>query len=125
MKWFQLDSDAPHDPKIRAVTRTLGPAGLGGLLGVWCHVARHGSTPGRAMDSRGLPLALDELQEASLLSPDEFQALVDICVRTGHFKREAWEQYKGIWIPAMAKRADRYTKTQLHKQQLPLGYEAS
>jgi len=124
VKWFQLDSDMPHDPKIRAVTRALGPAGLGGLTGLWCHVARHGSEPGRAVDSRGQPLAVDELQEASLLSEEAFHALVDICVRTGHFKRDAWEQYHGIWIPAMSRRADRYTKAQIARKQPELGYEA-
>lgn len=120
MKWFQLESDMPHDPKIRAITRELGAAGLGGITGVWCHVARHGCYPGRAIDSRGQPLNLDEIQEASLLDGDEFQALVAICVRTGHFKREAWEQYRGIWIPAMERRADRYTKEQAKRQQQSL-----
>jgi hypothetical protein len=120
IKWFQLESDMPHDPKIRAVTRELGPAGLGGLMGTWCHVARHGSYPGRGIDSRGQPLDLDDLREASLLTVDEFARLVAICVRTGHFKREPWEQYRGIWIPAMERRADRYAKEQAKRQQQSL-----
>ena len=107
----------PHDPKIRAVTRELGAAGLGGLTGVWCHVARHGAYPGRAIDSSNTPLGLEEIQEASLLPPESFQTLINICIRTGHFRREMWEQRRGIWIPAMERRADRYTKEQARSQQ--------
>jgi Lin1244/Lin1753-like, N-terminal len=123
MKWFQLDSDMPQDPKIRAVIRALGPAGVGGLVGIWCHVARHGSYPGRAVDSRGHPLALEELQEASLLPDDQFQSLLDICLRTGHFQRAAWEQSRGIWIPAMERRGDTYTQRHLKQQQQHLAFE--
>jgi len=120
VKWFQLDSDMPHDPKIRAVTRALGPAGLGGLTGVWCHVAKHGCYPGRALDRDDQPLPLDDLAAASLLSDDQFQQLVDICVRTGHFQREAWQRSRGIWIPAMERRADTYTKRHLTLKQQEL-----
>ena len=110
MKWFQLDSDTPDDPKIRAVTRALGAAGLGGLVALWCHVARHGRKPGQGIDSRGAPFPVDDLIAASMLDGNTFAALVEICTRTGHFDREAWELRRGIWIPAMERRADRYTQ---------------
>lgn len=120
MKWFQLDSDMPHDPKIKAVVRALGPAGLGGLAGVWCHVAKHGDYPGRAVDRDARPLPMDEIQEASLLPADHFQILIDLCLRSGHFRRDIWERCHEIWIPAMERRADRYTQRQKKLQQPPL-----
>ena len=117
MKWFQLDSDMPDDPKIRALVRTLGIEGLGGLVGVWCHVAKHGRKPGQGIDSHGAPLPLDDVQAASLLPDEKFRALVELCTRNGHFKRDAWEQYRGIWIPAMARRADRYAQRLARQEQ--------
>ena len=122
MKWFQLDSDMPDDPKIRAVARALGVEGIGGLVGVWCHVAKHGRRPGQGIDSRGAALPLDDLIAASLLAPDKFHALIDVCTRTGHFRRDAWERHRGIWIPAMERRADRYTRRLVASQQLPFDW---
>ena len=110
MKWFQLDADMPNDPRVRAVVRVLGVEGLGALVALWCHVAKHGSVPGHAIDSACEPLELDDLREATHLSEEKFEELIRICVRTGHFKREAWEQYRGIVIPAMERRADTYTR---------------
>jgi hypothetical protein len=120
MKWFQLDTDTPQDPKIRAVTRALGPAGLGGLVGVWCHVAKYGRYPGRGIDRDDEPLPLDDLLEASLLPGEAFHHLVDICLKTGHFQRAAWQQRRGIWIPAMERRGDTYTKRHLTPKQQAL-----
>ena len=122
MKWFQMDSDMPDDPKIRAVSRELGAEGVGGLVGVWCHVAKHGRKPGQGIDSRGAPLPVDDVRAASLLPDDKFSALVELCIRTGHFRRDAWELYQGIWIPAMARRADRYAKKIAKVQQLDLDW---
>jgi len=122
VKWFQLDSDMPDDPKIRAVARAFGPAGIGGLVGLWCHVAKHGRAPGVGIDSRGAPLPVDDLAAASLLPDDQFGALVDLCVRSGHFRREAWEQHRGIWIPAMARRADQYARRVARGQQIPINW---
>ena len=122
MKWFQLDSDMPHDPKIRAVTRALGLEGLGGLVNVWCHVAKHGHRPGQAIDARGAPLPLDDILEASMLGGDKFAQLVDVCTRTGHFRREAWERHHGIWIPAMERRADQYARRLARSQQLTINW---
>lgn len=123
MKWFQVESDMPDDPKIRAVTRALGPAGLGGLTAVWCHVAKHGSYPGRAVDREHQPLPLDDIAEASLLPRDQFQQLVEICLRTGHFQPAAWQRCRGIWIPAMERRGDTYSKRHLTLKQPHLVFE--
>jgi len=122
VKWFQLDADTPDDPKIRAVTRELGAAGLGGLVGVWCHIAKHGRNAGQGIDSRGVPLPVDDLVAASLLDAPTFDALVAVCTRTGHFRRDVWERYRGIWIPAMERRADRYTQRLARQRTTPLGW---
>jgi len=122
MKWFQLDADAPDDPKIRAVVRQLGPAGFGGLVGLWCHVARHGRRPGQGVDSQGAPLPVEDLQAASMLPADQFTKLVDVCTRTGHFRRDAWDLYRGIWIPAMERRGDQYARRMARHGQLPLDW---
>jgi hypothetical protein len=65
---------------------------------------------------------LEELQDASLLPAAQFGELLEICLKTRHFKVEEWERCRGIWIPAMERRADRYTKEQTKRQQgtLPL-----
>jgi len=122
MKWFQLDADAPDDPKVRAVVRALGPAGFGGLVGVWCHIARHGQRPGHGIDSRGAPFPVDELVEASMLPADKFMTLVDVCTRTGHFRRDIWELHRGIWIPAMERRGDQYARRQARHGQMPIDW---
>lgn len=122
MKWFQLDSDMPHDPRIRAVVRALGVEGLGALTCLWCHVARHGDVPGRAVDSAGRPLRLADLQEATQLDGGKFAQLVEVCVESGHFDPDVWARQQTIWIPAMFKRADRYAKRRFQREQpdLPL-----
>lgn len=122
MKWFQLDADAPDDPKIRAVVRALGVEGFGGLVGLWCHVAKHGHVPGQAVDSQGAPLPLDDLAASTGLDREKFDALVDVCTRTGHFRRDAWQMYRGIWIPAMERRADRYTQRLARSRQMRIDF---
>jgi hypothetical protein len=122
VKWFQLDSDMPDDPKIRAVTRALGVEGIGGLVGIWCHIAKHGRKPGQGIDSHGCALPVDDVRAASLLPDDKFAALMDVCTRTGHFRRDAWQLYGGIWIPAMERRADRYAQKLARTRQLEIDW---
>lgn len=122
MKWFQLDADTPDDPRIRAVVRVLGVEGFGGLVGLWCHVAKHGKRPGQGISSNGAPFPVDDLVAASGLSTDKFAALVDLCTNNGHFRRDAWELYRGIWIPAMERRADRYAQRVARAGQLPIDW---
>jgi|SRR5579885_3357724 len=110
MKWFQVDSDTPNDPKIRAVLRQMGPAGMGGLFLLWCHIGDHGKRPGWSVDSTGKPMPEHELVIASELKSDEFLKLVAICTSSGHFLKSAWERRRVIAIPAMARRADTYTR---------------
>jgi hypothetical protein len=122
MKWFQLDADAPDDPKVRAVVRALGPAGFGALVGLWCHVARHGRRPGQGVDSHGAPFPVDDLVAASMLPADQFTTLIDVCTRSGHFRRDAWDLYRGLWIPAMERRGDQYARRLSRSGQLPIDW---
>lgn len=111
MKWFQVDADTPHDPKVKAVLREMGVAGVGGLFLLWCHIADHGTKkPGWSLNSFGRPMPETELIIASELNRDDFLRLVTICTTTGHFLERAWDQKHVIAIPAMAARADTYTK---------------
>ncbi len=125
MKWFQLDANTPHDPKIRAVVRALGVEGFGGLVGLWCHVAEHGRMPGYGIDSNGAPLPVEDLIDASGLSAAKFDELISICTRTGHFGRDVWRQSRGIWIPAMERRADRYARRLIKQRQGALDFDGS
>lgn len=113
----------PWDPKIRAVYKSLGPSGVGGLVALWCHIARHGRAPGRAINAKGQPLSVEELIEASLLPAADFRVLVDVCVATGHFERGAWERSREIMIPALARRVDEYTQKVHRRKQQPLVFE--
>ncbi len=111
MRWFQVDSDTPNDPRVRAVVRALGNEGLGGLFRLWCHVANHGAKKaGHSLTSAGKAMSREELIDASGLSADQFDTLVSICVENGHFSAREWTTKQVIAIPAMARRADTYTK---------------
>jgi hypothetical protein len=114
MKWFQVDSDTPHDPKMRAVLRELGAAGFGGLVLLWCHIADHGTRrPGFSIDSQGKPMPIPDLVDATRLTLDQFDRLVAVCLETGHFMLGPWQAKKVIAIPAMARRADFYTQRKI------------
>lgn len=114
MKWFQVDSDTPNDPKIRCVLRELGPEGIGGLFLLWCHIADHGiRKPGWSIDSFGKAMPEADLMDASKLSEEKFRDLVRVCLSTGHFLKRPWTTRKVIAIPAMNRRADTYTRRQL------------
>ena len=126
MKWFQVDSDTPNDPKIRALVRELGAAGMGGLFFLWCHIADHGiRKPGWSLDSFGRPMPVEELIDASKLSEPEFLKLAVICTSSGHWLKRPWESRKVIAIPAMARRADTYTKRRVrtHVEQSPTNFD--
>ena len=111
MKWFQVDADTPNDPKVRAVYRALGLEGIGGLFLLWCFIADHGTRrPGWSIDSSGRPITIDDLRDASRLEQQKFDDLVAICLSVGHFEKRPWTTRKVIAIPAMASRADTYTR---------------
>jgi hypothetical protein len=110
MKWFQLDSDTPDDPRIRAVLARFGNAGLGALLRLWCFVANHGKRPGQSVDSDGRKIPKPVLVEATGLSEAEFDALLLLLSENGHIVELIWRKKGIVEIPAMRRRVDTYTK---------------
>lgn len=117
MKWFQVDADTPNDPKIRAVERVLGTEGIGGLFLLWCFIADHGvKRPGWSLNSLGRPIPIEDLRDGSRLDSTKFEKLVEICVESGHFDRRQWTMRSVIAIPAMASRADTYTRRRVRSE---------
>ena len=112
MKWFQLDSTTPHDPRIRDVLLKMGNTGLGALLRLWCFVADQGRKRiGWSLDARGLPIPLSVVQDATGLDDENFRILLSTCANNGHIVRQQLERPEPvIVIPAMSKRGDTYTK---------------
>lgn len=111
MKWFQLDSDMPQDPRIQDVLLTQGNAGLGALLRLWCFIATHGRKRiGWSLDSRGQPIPRPVLLSATGLNSDEFELLLSTLAQNGHIIRQQWERKSVVAIPAMSKRGDTYSK---------------
>lgn len=115
MKWIQVDSDTAEDPAIRRVLRSHGNEGFGALVRLWLFTAGHGSqeTPGRAVDERNRPYSEDDLADAVGLTSEKFALLRELCLETEHFDRAAWQQRHEIFIPALLKRADHWTKKKL------------
>ena len=112
MKWFQLDSTTPHDPRVRDVLLKMGNNGLGALLRLWCFVADQGRKRiGWSLDARGLPIPLSVVQDATGLDDENFRILLSTCANNGHIVRQQLERPEPvIVIPAMSKRGDTYTK---------------
>lgn len=148
MKWFANDSDADRDPKIQALilkyrargeelARRLNEpalaylipnAAIGTLWRTWCFVARHGEATwpngaprvGYSLDSSGRPIALPLIAENAGVPLDFFVEVFDFLSLEGHIDRAQWRK-KIIYLPAMAKRADEYTKKLLAKAQQDSG----
>lgn len=120
MKWFQVDSDTPNDPKIkrlldRSAQADGGPSGaaeaMGRLFLLWCFIANHGQgDPGMAVKADGSPLDWadmayecrfrDELQLKAFLAEVAMLKLID----------PAQWLLGIVFLPAMRKRADDYAK---------------
>jgi hypothetical protein len=110
MKWFQVDSDTPNDPKIRALIRTLGTEGDGSaLLAVVLH-----RQPWRASWLVDRHRAAGRFRSTNWSKPAsssqvKFDELSEI-VSSWTFRKVAVEKRNVIAIPAMERRADTYTR---------------
>ncbi|MGE0430521.1 MAG: hypothetical protein AB7P11_21165 [Hydrogenophaga sp.] len=119
MKWFQVDSDTPDDPKIKAVIRrglpspNPGQAAAGALLLLWCYVANHGGgAPGIGVDSDGQPLPLGEMADELLFdSQADLERFLDFLAEKRAIDPAAWADQRMVMLPAMAKRADAYARS--------------
>lgn len=118
VKWFQVDSDTPNDPKVKAAIRrglpnpAAGQAAAGALFLLWCYVANHGGMgPGEGVDGAGDPLPLSEMADECLFdSVDELKGFLAFLADKRHIDPEAWAA-GWVRLPAMAKRADSYAKS--------------
>lgn len=119
MKWFQVDSDTPNDPKIKAIIRAGlptpagGQAAAGALLLLWCYIADHGSgVPGEGVDGNGLPLPLSEMADECLFDQEaQLATWLDFLAVKRHIDPERWAANKTVVLPAMRTRADSYAKS--------------
>ncbi len=121
LQWFQVDSDTPSDPKIKALLRRHREAEsgrdkeraiLGGLFALWCYVARHGKcAPGISLDSAGRPLPLQEMaDEAFFSSVDELISLLTVASQIGIIDQTLWTSKQVVAFPAMINRADHFRR---------------
>jgi hypothetical protein len=120
MKWFQVDSDSPADPKIKAVIRKgLAEGGsrraaelVGHVFLLWCYVANHGEAqPGLGVKADGEPLSLAEMTDECLFeNVDDLRCLLDFLAVKGHIDHTRWVDHGIVFLPGMLKRADTYAK---------------
>jgi hypothetical protein len=110
MKWFQLDSDTPNDPKIRAVLDRFGNAGFGALVRLWCFIASQGKRPGQSVGSSGRKIPKAYLIAATGLTESDFDLLLSELLQNGHIAEQRWEKNGIVDLPAMRRRADTYTR---------------
>jgi hypothetical protein len=110
MLWFKFDSNAMEGRTFKRVARRLGNAGVGGLLRLFCFSAGHGkdpTSPGRCVDSDLEPIPREDLVEASGLSEEDFDALIETCVSTKCVDG-AWADRGELNFPGMLSRCDEY-----------------
>jgi len=115
MKWIQVDSDTIYDPKIQDVLLKFGNAGFGAVVRLWLVVSRQGKgKPGVSVDSNGNPLPKPQLVAAVGATEPEFDAILETLCVNHHINADKWRQEGIVEIPAMARRADTYTKRSNH-----------
>lgn len=112
MKWFQTDSDAPNDPKLKATIRRFGQAGAGALFLLWCYVANHGKgEPGLAVAADGSPLPPEEAAEETLFDTvDQFREFIGFLAEKKHVDPDLWTGKGIVFLPAMFTRAVGYAR---------------
>src|SRR5262245_39750195 len=110
MRWFQLDANCTSDPRILAVIRKFGNQGLGALIRLWCFIAEHGKQPGKSVDASGRRIPKAFLIHATGLNESEFDLLLSEIAENGHIVEHRWRKHLIVEIPAMARRADTYSK---------------
>jgi hypothetical protein len=114
VKWFQHDSDASHDPKLRAFLKRFHNRGYGTLNRIWEYIADHGHETGKGVDESGAPLPFVELAESCDEPEDYVRRLLDFCAERHHLDPELWA-HGVVCFPAMANRADEYTRKKARK----------
>lgn len=117
MKWFQNDTDAPNDPKLKAVirkgtdiARSGHQAAAGAFWLLCCFVGNHGEDePGLGTRQDGTPLDLQEMaDECYFDSTDDLVKYLDFAADRNLIHRDIWQQRRTVFLPAMYKRAVSY-----------------
>lgn len=121
MKWFQLDSDTPVDPKFARLLQdglseakggTDAHAAFGAAMLLCCFVADHGrGAPGHGVDKNGEPLDLDDMAFATRFKQQaQLVAFLDELAGLRLIDRARWESDRVVVFPAMFNRADEYSR---------------
>ncbi len=120
MKWYQVDSDTPNDPKVKAIIRkgladggpTAAAAMVGHLFLLWCYVSNHGEAqPGMGVKADGDPLPLGEMADECLVESEaHLRTLLDFLALKDLIDQGLWLRQGIVFLKGMAKRADTYAK---------------
>lgn len=112
MKWFQHDSDARQDPKLKVLITAGGMAAYGSYWALTEFVAQRGEgDPGWAVKADGTSLKMfDMAVEAGLIGVAALTPFLNQLADLELIDPEVWKTRQVVFLPAMAKRADEYTR---------------
>jgi hypothetical protein len=130
IKWFQLDSDAPNDPRLKAIRRrgvepNREQSAVGALVLLWCYVANQGaSEPGLGVQRNGEPLDLELMAvECFFDSPSQLTDFLDYAAQVGHIHQRLWTEKRIVFLPAMWERVSAYYRSKARKMQFATGQQ--
>lgn len=119
MKWYQVDSDTPDDPRIVLILRGYGDdenRALGALFRLWCYVACKGVSPGVGINDSGQPFPLLHLAAVAHEEPEFVAKLLDRCAEYGHIDKGRWRVDQAVVFKAMVTRGDTYSQRKQRKK---------
>lgn len=118
MKWFQHDADARQDPKLKVLIAGGGAAAYGSYWMLAEFIAQRGEgEPGWGTKADGSSLdAFDMAIEAGLDGEDALGAFLDRLAALRLIDRDVWATRRVVFMPAMAKRADEYTRKKARRK---------
>jgi len=122
VRWFQTDSDAPNDPKLKAIIRrgvepNPNQAAAGATFLLWCYLANHGKgDPGLGIRADGTALPLSEMASECLFDGQaQLVKFLDYAAELGHVHAEVWQKRRVVFLPAMWERVSAYYRSKARK----------
>lgn len=117
--WFQLETNAPNDPKLKAIIRRGGQAWAGATLLLWCYIGSHGrGEPGLGVRADGTPLHIRELASECHFTdadgtpnPEAAERFLDFLAEQEHIHAGLWRDKRIVFLPAMWTRLTNYART--------------